>query len=341
MFKTRRNKLASLVFFLFCCSEIASAQWVKQADNALKLKLGVLVPRFNVEVDAPPETSASKLKLEPNAPTKTLLGFSYRNIGGSVSVANPVEAEKIRLYGSSSSTDLQLRFFGKRTYEFYYQTYQGYYVTNSEDVDPSYVGQSLRIQRPDIKTKNYGLNFYWSQHEKDYSQAVAWDQAGIQENSGWGLSWLVHLSQTSIEANAALVPSISKSSFGLLGSLQQLQRTALASGVGIGGITTFRRFYLSGLFALGYGYQNLGADFVSLPSKSYDQSGVYTSLRLGLGFNGEKNVVSFQILNDSVQSTIANGQVIGNTIELSLSYAYRFGDVDLPFLNKASSYLDP
>lgn len=209
--------------------------WQRQPKDDLKIKFGIEVPRYNFEILAPENVSGSRAKFEPNTPSKTAIGFSYRNLGLNLATSNSADADSVAKYGSSSSTDLQLRLFGKRTYEFYFQEYNGYFISNSEDLDPAYKAVSSKIKRPDIKSKNFGVNFFWSLHESDFSQAVAWEQLGWQERSSWGVSWLVHLSQNSIEADAVLIPSLAKASFGNLGSLKDFHSNTLATGFGLGG----------------------------------------------------------------------------------------------------------
>jgi hypothetical protein len=327
-----------LIIFLLCSSGLAT--WSKQKNDVLKVQLGIVAPRYNFEVHAPPDISSSLAKFEPNTPSKTALNLSYRNLGATISVANsPTEESRANL-GTSSSTDLQLRFFGKRTYEFFYQSYKGYYVVNSVDLDPSYASLSSRIQRPDIKTSNYGLNFYWNLDDKDYSQAVAFEQAGRQKDSSWGLSWFFHGSRSQIVGESPFIPGTAASSFGTLASVDSVARTTGAVGIGIGGILTAMNFYMTGFVAVGPGLQYLSVKGDNIPEANSSVTGSYASARIGVGYNGEKNVVGLQLLSDGVTSKIAGGEINGSTLALSLFYAYRFDGVDLPVLNVMSGWVD-
>ncbi|MCE3010722.1 MAG: DUF4421 domain-containing protein [Proteobacteria bacterium] len=131
-------------------STAAFSSWTKQSDDILKVELGVVTPNYSVEVQAPKEISKKVAKYQPHAASKTALGISYRNLGATLSWANPTKPEDDAKFGKSSSTDFQFRFFGKRTYEFFYSSYKGYYIENSEDLDPAFVGNPVKIQRPDL-----------------------------------------------------------------------------------------------------------------------------------------------------------------------------------------------
>lgn len=316
------------------------ASWSKQPDDNLKVELGIISPNYGVEFKAPTEVSSALVKYQPHSTSKTALGFSYRNIGASLSSTNPSSDESNLQLGKTRSTDLQFRFFGKRTYEFFYQTYDGYYIENSADIDNSYSGSSSRIQRPDIKTKNYGFNFYWNINDKDFSQAIAYDQMGTQKESAWGLSWLIHTSQSSIEGDSALIPTNKASEFGQISSIKHIMRTTLVGGIGIGGIASWNNFYIASLLALGLGSQSISyQDTNSLDGKD-NVSGTYVSARVGLGYNGPKNIIGIQILNDAVNTTILKSQVTGSTTEFKLFYAHRFDGINIPPLNYISSWLD-
>lgn len=329
-----------LFFCILLMPILSLANWSKQADDNLKVELGIISPTLSFDIKVPKEISLSKIKYQPNTQSKTALGLSYRNIGASISSTNPTSDENNLKYGKSKSTDLQFRFFGKRTYEFFYQTYQGYYIDNSADIDSSYGNSSTKIQRPDIKTKNYGINFYWNLNEKDFSQAIAYDQMGTQKDSAWGLSWLIHASQSSIEGESQLVPQNAALSFGDLASITHLHRNTLATGMGIGGIASWSDLYVAALLAVGFGYQGLTYESVSLAPGKDSITGSYASGRLGLGYNGKKNIFGIQLLTDSVTSTLLKGEITGSAIELKVFYAYRFDGVNLGFLNYISAWFD-
>ena len=93
--------------------------------------------------------------------TSTKLALSYRNLGVSLAAINAVSPEDRIKFGTTKSSDFQFRLFGKRTYEFFYQTYTGYYLKNSTELDSSYASSASKLLRSDISTRNFGLNFYW------------------------------------------------------------------------------------------------------------------------------------------------------------------------------------
>lgn len=339
--KLNKLKLFGLAV-LFCgpwVAPISSASWTKQSDDTLKVEVGAINPNFNFQVKAPGGNSAAFAKFMPNTVTKLSLGMSYRNLGLSTSFAPAPSDERRVKYGNSSGSDFQFRFYGKRTYEIYHQAYQGFYIQNSDQLDPAYAKGGF-IQRPDVRTSNTGINMYWSLDEERFSQAVAFDQAGLQTSSDWGLSWLAHLSQSTLEANSPLIPIVASNQFGALANLQHIHRNALAVGMAIGGIAQWNGFYITGLIGLGIAGQDINSQLAGEPDNQNQTGGTYVSGRVGLGHNGPKHVFGLQFLNDGVTTPLFQGEVQGTTVDLKMFYAYRFDGIDFPPLNPISAWLN-
>ncbi|KYG64228.1 hypothetical protein AZI87_13375 [Bdellovibrio bacteriovorus] len=318
--------------------EFEDWSWTPQSKDTLKVKFGVAVPRYNFTILAP--SGLTDAKFLPNSPSKSSLGFSYRNLGFTASVQNPVETEDKEKYGSSSAVDFQLRFFGKRTYEFFLQAYDGYYIENSAELDPSFANSSKKIFRDDIKTRNFGFNFYWNLDEENFSQAMAFDQAGFQKESDWGLSAYFHASRNSIAAKEAFIPAASASQFGSLSDLDGMQRDTAGPGIAIGGIAVYQNFYATAFVGLGLGYQRVNLEYVVKDDETSESLGSFSTGRLGLGYNGQRHSAGFQVISDAVSTTIEDGNIESSNIELMVFYSYRFEGINIPPANEVSSWFD-
>lgn len=328
-----------VLFLLIPFVSFSADDEIRRKEGEIKVELGILIPRYEFEIVAPESASKNLASLKPHNPSRTSVGFGYRNLSATVSFANPNSEETKALYGNSKSDDYRLRFFGRHTYEFFYQYYKGYYVDNSKELDPSYIGRKDRILRPDIRTQNWGATYYYSWHEPDFSQAVAFDQIVPAPKSGWGTSWFLHGSRSAIDASSPIIPSSATSQFGTLGDLEDLERSVVASGVALGGLATSHSFYVTGFLALGLGYQNLRAHFTTVGRKRISSLGNYNSLRFGAGYNGQTHVAGLQLIGDYLSTSLADGQIRGNTFELKFFYAYRFQDVRLGFLDSLSDWM--
>lgn len=329
------------VGFLTCTTATAQEEtyWEPLRPDQLTTKIGVSIPRYAIEFSAP---NKSKANFEPNANSKTFLTFGYRNLAATISTTNSETAYDQKTKGTSNGTDFQVRLYGKRTYEFFYQSYQGYFLDNSSDLDPSYVNSDRKIIYPDLKTENYGMNFFWNLDDDKFSFATAFDQAGRQLRSAYGWSILGHFSQSKFDNNdQLLIPTSAAASFGSLAKIDEVSRVTLAGGGGFGAIIVFREtFYAAGLLALGLGYQDAHFKSIDGRQESKKDVGTYTTLRMSFGYNGQKHVVGLQFLAERVGSTIGEGEIGGTLLEPSLAYSYRFDSVSLPPLDTVSSWLD-
>lgn len=316
-----------------------TAFWEPQRPDQLKIKTGFSVPRYSVEFDAPNDTKA---KFEPNANSKVFLNLGYRNLSATVSTTNAQSHEDETAKGTSDGTDFQFRLYGKRTYEFFYQSYHGYYLDNSAELDPAYINSNKKILYPDLKTQNYGMNFFWNMDDEEFSFAVAFDQAGHQHKNAMGWSLFGHASQSKItNGNQSLIPTSAAASFGSLANINDISRFTLAGGAGFGAILVFReKYYATGMVALGLGYQDAQFKSTNGSQENKKDVGTYSTLRMGAGYNGQKHVVGLQVLAERVGSTVGDGEIGGTLAELSLAYSYRFDSVSIPPLDVISSWLD-
>ena len=335
------NSLLLILALMINCPSLSYSSWTKQKDDELKTQIGIVVPRYNIDIQAPSNISSSKVFFEPYTPSNTQLSLAYRNLAASISKSNALNPDDVKNYGDTQSTDFQLRLFGKRTYEFFYQSYKGYNISNSSDIDPSYIDKQSKILLPNLASSNYGFNFYWNKDNEHFSQAVAFDQAGVQDDSAWGISWLLHLSQSRIDnGGQTLIPDIGAKQFGSLAGFTGLKRQVVAIGMGLGGITTWSSLYATAFLGVGFGSQNADLEFYNQTASHSSNEGSYVSFRAGLGYNNPKYCAGVQLLSDSVITKFDQGQISGNLLEVKFFYAYRFGTIDIPPLNWASSFFN-
>jgi hypothetical protein len=325
---------------LLAAPSLWAGNWTKQKNDELKVELGVIANAFAFQLKTPKEATPHTANFDPNVGSRTSLGIGYRNLSASLSTANPTRPEDDLNYGTSTSTDFQFRFYGKRTYEFSYQAYSGYYIKNSGDLDQSYANVPAKIQRPDISTRNTSFNLFWNFNEEDYSLAVGLGQNGIQKEGGWANFAIFSASDSDIRGDSPLIPAVASSLFGSLSSLEKVQRQLYALGYGIGGVLTAGGVYATGLVAAGAGYQKVKADYGSGQVQELSGTGSFATLRLGLGHNGEKHIFGLQAIMDIPATLLSDGELVQSTIEGRFFYAYRFDGVNLPPLNWVSSFLD-
>lgn len=316
-------------------------RWKPDADDVLNVKLGALTPRLEFNTDPSGDATApASLNLLPSAGSKVILGLGYRNLGITLSKGSDRTASERQIYGDGDSTDIFLQFFGRSwTHQIFYQNYEGYYIENSTEILPS-LPANLKIARPDIKTAHYGVNFIYNFKPENYSPRVTFDQTARQLESGG--SWLAMASfhNYQFRSRPQLLPSSIASKYGELATLESgnLLQASISGG---GGYTyVFReRWYLTGqmLWGVGGGYENFETnDYVYKRTAT----SMVSNVALGLGYNGEKFYLGVAAISDNYNADLPSLKLRVNSVQTLVSYGYRFENVNIPWGNTASAWVD-
>lgn len=124
----------------------------------------------------------------PNSPPRLGPRFSYKQYGFTITLPLPEPDEERIRRGETDSLNLIFNSYWRRyAYDFYYQSFHGFYVTNpSSELN---VNRPTRYpQLPDSTVKNFGLNIYWLASPENYSLRAAFRQREFQHTSGG--SWV-------------------------------------------------------------------------------------------------------------------------------------------------------
>lgn len=129
------------------------------------------------------------LAYSPNTNINWGFGFNYKWIGLGFSFGLPFANRDDEKYGETSKAGFRLNF---TTREFlidtYFQRYQGFYLQNPFDFNPSWTSGDMYPQRPDMGTINIGWNFLYVTNNRKYSAKAAYSHTQIQKrNAGSAL----------------------------------------------------------------------------------------------------------------------------------------------------------
>lgn len=315
----------SIYFLIFLDQRDAYASnWQEPSSNTITLQFGAITPTLNLNLQPPDEISKDTLKYSPFNRSNTFLSVDYQNVGLTVSSANPTEESKRDIYGETKRTDFQLRFYGtKFSYEFFFQEYQGYYTENASSVDPTITSDMPQLLRPDIVTSHYGGTVIYNFQPDNYSLAAAYSHAQRQIVSGG--SWLGYLSinRHSIKGDSPLIPTQWQAQMGSLGNLVSGTFDSISLGGGYGYTLTASGFYLTGLLIVGGGQQTQTVKYLSeTKNKVIPISKI--SPRMGIGYNGDKNIFGLQWIIDQTTFPLDQGKINILTQEISLFIGHRF-----------------
>ncbi len=327
----------SLVFFN---TLYADNRWVAPEKDSLGVRLGILSPVLFLDLkDSKNSGAATPLKYQPNSGSRTALTLFYSQFSLTGSVPNNLDEKIIQDKGTSRVEDYQFRFYHKYgTWDFFYQKYQGYFIDNSSDVDPTYTG-SARLKRPDLKTSHVGIQYFYIPYPENYSLGGTFDQNIRQIASGGSLFYSGYIGEHSIGAQSPLVPAALAAPYGSLANFKEGHFQNIRAGIGYGYTAVIYKFYLGFIAGVSLGQQQQKFDLVT---ESFDRwvPSNGSNLRVGLGYNGEKYFSGIQYIMDNTAIPF-NEYMLGLTTgEYKLFFGSRFEGVKIPPITELGDWLN-
>ncbi len=124
------------------------------------------------------------LKYRPNDNFNTGIGFTYKYVGINLGFKVPFLNDDNKKYGKTRFLDLQSYVYSRKiTVDFYAQFYNGYYISNRNIIDNKKDYGNTFPQRPDIKTRNVGINAQYILNNRRFSYRASYLQNEYQKKS--------------------------------------------------------------------------------------------------------------------------------------------------------------
>lgn len=318
----------------------AGGAWSPDPKDVLNVKLGLVVPQLELAVKPLKGVTAKEVKYKPNTPGRLFVSLGYRNLGIGASTQPVSTPEDKQNLGETKSSDYQFRLYGRRiTQEYFYQTYQGYHIDNSADVDPTYT-TALKLQRPDLKSVNYGFNLIYTLSPADYSMGAAFDQSGRQKKSDGSALVALSARYQEMSGDTPIIPTQFQAVYDPDSNITKAAFSILATGLGYGHTFAFRDFYFAGQVLVGWTLEQRKYTYADLRSSGESRTGVTSMLKIGVGYNGESNYGGLQILSDGASYGFEKAELGATATVFSLFYGHRFDGVNLGILNPISDMFD-
>lgn len=320
---------------------VEADRWTPDEPDVLNLKFGFLSPSFRMSTKSTiGDGKGSEVEFAPPPLTKLFVGVGYRNLGAAVSWSGGQDKGSSSMYGSGSGLDLLLTAYGRTlTQQYFYQAYSGYYVSNTQAVEPTTPIGSY-IQRPDLSTTHYGANFIYNFQPERYSRAVAFDQSGHQFQEGGAWLAMLGVHNHTFSSNPQLLPSQVSAKYGELATLQKgdIMQVNLSGG---GGYTwAFEtRYTLSAELLIGVG---VAQENFETAEYVYRKSAfnINSNVNFSVGYNGIDNYWIVQAGADAYTYELPDLSLRMSSDRTSFHYGHRFREINAPLLNTLSNWLD-
>lgn len=250
------------------------------------------------------------VEFSPNNSMMLRIAAQYNNFGAAFGFGTgPIDTE---VHVSTSCRDLQLFYYGRRLGgDFYYQTYQGYYV-DTLPIRPEnlYPGMSMRTLTGNVYFKIRGsadlpaFNAHLSSEKK-----FTWLMFGIAS-----------LSDRSISSDKSLIPDSSRADFPELDSLTRFHAVNPTLSVGWLFPISWTRVYCNPSISVGFGYPFIYSNIALKRDFS-----VKVNLKLKTGYEGPRYIVGMDVVNDSDAFDFSGDKTLQfHSIIVNLYTAYKF-----------------
>jgi hypothetical protein len=302
------RNLTNYIFLILISSTSFAAEINEFKDKFMTLRAYVEVPSY--EIDIKSQSSGNEVVWLPNIRVLTGADISLNDfpIGGGYAWANGTPAGSGPTYGNTNYQDYR---FGLTLKSFHadanYQTYDGFYVSNTSTVNPNY-GPGY-IQDPNLAAVNISANGTFILKPDNFSYAAALGQNARQEASGG--SWLLGfaVASTSFASSNYLIPGPFQNTYGQDQLIKNVQfyDAVVTGGYGYSFVWA-QRFFLSFVIDVGLGgeYRTYG-DGVN----QYNSGGTSTKGDglISLGYNGDTFLAAIIATADDTTFTTASLQL--------------------------------
>lgn len=316
----------------FCCSAWAQ-NIIEEKQDTITAHLGLKQTLLNVEFQHK-DRLGPQLKYQANLTPFTYVSVSYGRLSGSLGLTRQGDEFDSKTHGSSRVTDYQLRFHGRVwSPEFYYQSYQGYYLENTNQVGLGSGSGETRYFRPDLKAEHWGAQVYYNFYPDQYSFSSPFSLKSRQLESAGTWFLVGSRQQYSLSGDTSFIPA-SVAGYGEIAQVNSMKMSTTALG-GAGAYNfVFGRYFVGGLFGFALNYQQIEMTDLQNKTETYDEIGTKTYLKLATGFNSEQFHIGASLSVDSLNMSIDRSQVIFDTMEGKLFIGWRFDESKIVWLDQ-------
>jgi len=135
------------------------------------------------------------------------VGATYKYVGFNIESKIPFINNDVARYGKTKFLDLQtFLYLRKFTVDLYYLSYKGYYLSDREIITTPVAEPDAYPQRPDLGTRNIGLNVQYIFNNRRFSFRAAFLQNEYQKKSAGSFMAGGGIHNIRVRADSAVIP---------------------------------------------------------------------------------------------------------------------------------------
>jgi len=274
--------------------------------ETVSLRMGIVVPSIPLEILPIAGIAAPSLSYEQNTGGKIGLGVDWGWLGTYLSFSELDPEFDSDTHGTSTYTDYQFHIFsGAIGLDLYFQDFKGYYLDNTQELDPTFFEENGNIIRDDLRSQFIGLNFSLTKNPDRLSNAAAINNTSYQSQSGGSWYYILSVNWQKISSDSTLAPTNLIDSYGKIGSIVWAEFVTVAGGAGYGQTWIIREpFFFHANLGLSAGPQTQQFISQSHGKESDISLSAKGVLRLALGSNGKRIFGGFTFIADNTSFQI-------------------------------------
>lgn len=326
----QKNLICGLIFLII--SQTTRAENILNDDyQSLAAHLGVKHSQLNVELQ---NKEAKPLVYQPNVGAGAYVSAAYKRYSASLGLDSINSDYATQTHGETQARDYQLRFHGDRwSPEFYYQSYQGYFLENTTDFSIVQTAAGGRLLRPDLKASHWGAQLFYNFSPQDYSLASHFSLRSQQLESRGSWFSVISYNQYSLQGEQPLVPT-SVDNYGAVAAVTGLSTQTVSVGFAGAYNFIFGHYFVGALLGLGLNYQNTRLQFIGGSQADGQAVSSKTYVKIGLGYNGQNFLAGASLNVDGQNVNIEKSNLVFDTIESKFFIGWKFHETDLGWLDR-------
>lgn len=281
-----------------------------------------VIKQRSTSIEVKQITTGKTLTFKPNNAYGAGLGLYLFEIGAEITFSVPVKQDKNEIYGKSDAMDIQLNMLGRNWgADVFYSNYNGFYVSDPDKPVPA---NTPYPQRPDVSTRNYGLNGIYVFNKNKFSLRSAYNFAERQKKSAGSFLLAGSITSYHLKSDSALYGKNYEPIFGQDADVTDVRSFTVAIAPGYTYTVVWKNFFMNAAVSIGPAYRDV--DYVVNGAK-YTSSDVnsFVDFRLGLGYNGTRFFSGLNFVSQSRDVKFQQAQLnfTSGTVRLLVGYRFR------------------
>ena len=263
-----------------------------------------------------------KLQYSPNVQWRYGAGVSVYNFAlyyiANIPGDNMMQDEET--HGKSNGLDILVHYYIRNFgIDFAFQRYEGFYL---DEQDPS-KASGVRYLFPDMRSMNFGVNFYYLLSGDRYSMSAAYDQRERQLKSGGSFVIMASLHYFTIKNDGSIIPLPYSTQAADVAGFEGGRFFTASVGPGYGYTVVMSKFFISPAFFFGTGGQYRDYTVATGDEQNF-RVPLKINWRMILGYNGDNVIAGFRFLVDFTMVGLQDAQLQAYTLEGTIFAGMRF-----------------